>query len=89
MVWEWPECQPFADGSGNWLGAIDWIARTIEALSTDFVSIGQAERATATGHPLADDSANGFITDPPYYDAVPYAFLSDFFYVWLRRILEK
>ena len=32
-------------------------------------------------------SANAFITDPPYYDAVPYAYLSDFFYVWLRRML--
>src|SRR5208337_1373172 len=38
--------------------------------------------------PLADNSANGLITDPPYYDAVPYAFLSDYFYVWLRRTLK-
>jgi adenine-specific DNA methylase len=88
MVWEWPECQPFADGSGNWLGAIDWIARTIDALSTDYVSTGQAESASATAHPLADDSVNVFVTDPPYYDAVPYAFLSDYFYVWLRRTLK-
>lgn len=89
MVWEWPECQPFADGSGNWLGAINWIALTIGALSTEFVSTGQVERASATAHPLANDSANGFITDPPYYDAVPYAFLSDYFYVWLRRTLQN
>ena len=38
-------------------------------------------------HPLPDDSASAFVTDPPYYDAVPYAYLSDFFYVWLRRTL--
>ena len=38
-------------------------------------------------HPLPDDSAHAFVTDPPYYDAVPYADLSDFFYVWLRRSL--
>ncbi len=88
MVWEWPECQPLAHGSGNWLGAINWIALTIEALSTEFVSTGQVERVSATTHLLADDSANGFITDPPYYDAVPYAFLSDYFYVWHRRILK-
>ena len=36
-------------------------------------------------HPLPADAAHAFITDPPYYDAVPYAYLSDFFYVWLRR----
>src|SRR5439155_2522504 len=45
--------------------------------------------ASATHHPLPDDSAHGFITDPPYYDAVPYSYLSDFFYVWLRRALGK
>ena len=47
----------------------------------------QAERASATAHPLPDDAANALVTDPPYYDAVPYAHLSDFFYVWLRRSL--
>jgi hypothetical protein len=36
---------------------------------------------------LPDDSAAAFVTDPPYYDAVPYAYLSDFFYVWMRRTL--
>lgn len=36
-------------------------------------------------HPLPNDSADAMITDPPYYDAVPYAHLSDYFYVWLRR----
>src|SRR3990172_1159571 len=36
---------------------------------------------------MPNDSANAYITDPPYYDAVPYAYLSDFFYVWLRRSL--
>jgi len=46
-----------------------------------------AQQAGAASHPLPSDSANAFITDPPYYDAVPYAFLSDFFYVWLRRNL--
>jgi hypothetical protein len=43
--------------------------------------------ASAVNHPLPDDSVNAFITDPPYYDAVPYADLSDFFYVWLKRSL--
>ena len=50
-------------------------------------TIGHAERASATSHPLPDDIASAFITDPPYYDSVPYAELSDFFYVWLKRTL--
>ena len=47
--------------------------------------MGHVERASAVHHPLPNDSADALITDPPYYDAVPYSHLSDFFYVWLRR----
>ena len=53
--------------------------------SFDQHTTGTAHQASATHHPLPDDSAHGFVTDPPYYDAVPYSYLSDFFYVWLRR----
>lgn len=87
IVWEWPECQPMADGSGNWEGAINWIALTVEALALGPRVTGHTENASAVRHPLPNDSARCLFTDPPYYDAVPYADLSDFFYVWLRRIL--
>jgi len=86
IVWEWPECNPWGNGSGNWEGAIGWIWRVIEA---NDISVNpdncNAETASATTHPLPDDSAHGFFTDPPYYDAIPYADLSDFFIPWLRR----
>src|SRR5690606_23182562 len=49
---------------------------------------GQVQAASATRHPLPDESAHLWFTDPPYYDAVPYADLSDFFFVWLRRGLR-
>ena len=48
---------------------------------------GQIEQASATSHPLPNDAAQAFVTDPPYYDAIPYGDLSDFFYVWMRRSL--
>ena len=89
IVWEWPECNPWAKGSGNWQGAVDWITRVIEANVTSLSQAGYSERASATSHPLPDDAASAFVTDPPYYDAVPYADLSDFFYVWLKRTLGK
>ena len=44
---------------------------------------------SATQHTLPDDSADAVVTDPPYYDSVPYADLSDFFFVWLKRSLGK
>jgi hypothetical protein len=43
------------------------------------------QRCNAANHTCADESVSCFATDPPYYDAVPYADLSDFFYVWLKR----
>ena len=43
------------------------------------------EQFSATNHPLPNDSAQCFFTDPPYYDAIPYADLSDFFLVWIKR----
>ena len=50
-------------------------------------NVGQVQPADATGHPLPDQAANIWFTDPPYYDAVPYAHLADFFFVWLKRAL--
>ena len=87
MVWDFTEVNPFCDSSGNWLGAVEWIAKVCESGEMTWTSSAQARTASATRNPLPDDSADAFITDPPYYDAVPYAYLSDFFYVWLRRSL--
>jgi adenine-specific DNA methylase len=88
MIWDYAESAPFCDSTGGFDGAVEWVAKVCEAnvLGT---AAGQAEAASAVSHPLADDSAHAFITDPPYYDAVPYAYLSDFFYVWLRRCLFR
>jgi adenine-specific DNA methylase len=50
---------------------------------------GHVEVASAHSIPLPDDISQIFFTDPPYYDAVPYADLSDFFYVWLKRTVSN
>jgi len=47
--------------------------------------MASVQRADAASHPLPDHSVDIWFTDPPYYDAVPYSYLSDFFYVWLKR----
>lgn len=89
MIWEYPECSLFEKGSGNYQGACEWIALGLENLVAGIETIGQATRSSAMEHPLPDDSCAAFITDPPYYNAVPYADLSDFFYVWLKRTLPQ
>ena len=88
MVWDFCETNLWADASGNWDGATDWVARVIAQEANAYSSEGHVEQASATHHPLPDDTASAVVTDPPYYDAVPYAYLSDFFFVWQRRILN-
>jgi adenine-specific DNA methylase len=88
MVWDFCEANPFCDATRSLDSMIEWVAEVAENEVAKNQNC-QSTIASATKHPLPDDSANAFITDPPYYDAVPYAFLSDFFYVWLRRTLEK
>ena len=67
------------------------ISRSLSAVpphgSNGFLSTGQVEAADAINQPLPDQAANIWFTDPPYYDAVPYAHLADFFFVWLKRAL--
>jgi hypothetical protein len=61
------------------------VAAVVEASTAD--STGQVALSDAVDHPLPDQTAAVWFTDPPYYFAVPYADLSDFFFVWLKRAL--
>src|SRR5207237_6749473 len=78
----------FGGSAGDWDAAVEHVLR---GLRNALVSHNRADvgRAAAQHHPLPTDCAHLLITDPPYYDAIPYADLSDFFYVWLRRMLHK
>jgi len=87
VVWDFAEANPFSGASADWDGAIEWITEFVEANSLG-QSSGIAVRASATNIPLPSGSASALITDPPYFAAIPYADLSDFFYVWLRRGLR-
>jgi putative DNA methylase len=85
MIFDWTEGVPFGDISGSWERSIGYIAEFIETEAKACSHKGSVEQSPAQHHPLADDSVQAFITDPPYYNAVPYADLSDFFYLWLRK----
>lgn len=84
MVWNFAEGNPFYDGPANVGAAAEWIAKALALLPA--VPAGTAMQHDACTDRL--DSTGWMIsTDPPYYDNVAYADLSDVFYVWLRRIL--
>ncbi|MGC8732805.1 MAG: DUF1156 domain-containing protein, partial [Halothiobacillaceae bacterium] len=84
MVWDFAELAPFGDASGSPEGALDWIVGVAEA-QADSGHPATVSRGSATALPWPDASFDAVITDPPYYDNVPYADISDFFYVWLKR----
>jgi len=84
FIWDFSETNPFGDASGDMAQAIDWIARVVEEVS-GVSGHASVERGSALALSHGDQTFDAIITDPPYYDNVPYGDLSDFFYVWLRR----
>ncbi len=84
MVWDYAEVNPFAGAAGDLVVSLAGIARTVEGLMVG--KPGCAVIADAQHQKLS--SGRCVSTDPPYYDNIGYADLSDFFYVWLRRALK-
>ena len=86
MVWDYVEANPFSRSSGNWLGQMMWVRKAIASAPDggegEVLQRDAAARIPEVHSPMV-------CTDPPYYDNVPYADLSDFFYVWLRHNLRN
>jgi len=87
MVWDFAESAPLSTSSGSWQSMYERTSYSIEQSYYFQPWTGSNQLANAALHPLPDDSGNFFFTDPPYYDAVPYSDLSDFFIVWLKRTM--
>ena len=83
MVWDFAEANPFSEGSGGW--GTTAIVEALSSPDSQTNDSGEVRRGSATALPWGDNSLDSIITDPPYYDNVPYADISDFFYVWLKR----
>jgi putative DNA methylase len=88
MVWDFAEATPFSGSTGGWDGAVEWVAAVVEKPAS-LGRLGQTAQADAAKAMLPDASAAIWFTDPPYYDAVPYADLADFFLVWLKQALPE
>ncbi len=88
MTWDYAETVSIGQSTGSFYGAIEKICRVIIRESNISESNSSSEKKSAQSYPLPDNSINYLFTDPPYYDAVPYADLSDFFIVWLKRTIK-
>lgn len=88
LPWDFAESNPLADSSGGFLQGVEWVAK--------FLEHSLQATACAPAPLLIRESAitavsgkfDQIVTDPPYYDAIPYSDLMDFFHVWLRRTLK-
>lgn len=84
MVWDYAEANPFCDSSGNWGAMLDWVWKTVENIHPGNSGVEVQSDAQAVIYP-----PNTVIsTDPPYYDNIAYADLSDFFFCWMKPSLK-
>jgi putative DNA methylase len=83
MTWDFPDVNPFANAAGDYGVSIEGVIKGIPWITEP---AGFAKQADATTQDISPDRV--ISTDPPYYDNIGYADLSDFFYIWLRRSLR-
>jgi putative DNA methylase len=89
IKWDFVETVTCSEKTGGYQGAIEWIARFIENASNFGKKSAAPKVLLASSMEKIHQDFDVILTDPPYYDAIPYSDLMDFFYIWLRRILYK
>ena len=87
MLWDYAEVNPFSGSSGSFETGWKYYLKVIEYCSQSSSTSAEITQSSATDLPHLDNFFDAVFTDPPYYDNVPYSYLSDFFYVWLKRTL--
>lgn len=86
LIWNFAEANVFSDSTGSWSGSLEWIPKVLENLA--FSAIGEVYLKSATEQ-IDRPTMPLISTDPPYYDNIGYADLSDYFYIWLRESLSS
>jgi adenine-specific DNA methylase len=87
IVWDFAEVAIFSNATGNYESGVNLVREVAENWARANPLLGQAQQADACSVPLPGCTALVLFTDPPYYDAIPYSDLSDFFFVWFKRVL--
>ena len=86
MIWDFIESNPFSNSSGNFTGQVGYLSKVVSS-SPSSANVATASQKDAATQSTSTDKV--ISTDPPYYDNIGYADLSDFFYVWLRRTVRS
>jgi adenine-specific DNA methylase len=88
LPWDFAESNPLADSSGGFLQGIEWVAKFVEHSLEATASAPAPTLIRESAITAVSGKFDQIVTDPPYYDAIPYSDLMDFFHVWLRRTLQ-
>lgn len=88
MVFDFPESNPFKESGGSPFNMVGWVIRYIESESNNTFSTELKNASSGDKEQFPEKFLDCVVTDPPYYDAIAYADLSDFFYTWLKRTLS-
>ncbi len=84
MTWDFAECNFFSESTGNFLGAIDWIQKAI----SEFIPKNTGRESQSDAQNIVLPAGSMISTDPPYYDNIGYADLSDFFFTWMKPAIR-
>jgi putative DNA methylase len=87
LTWDYPESNPLFEEAAGWRASMDAVQQVLANLPDGIPAT--VVRGNASDHPWHSQFLDAVITDPPYYDNISYADLSDFFYVWLKRAIGR
>ena len=88
IVWDYCEVNPLSETSGGFAAMLEWVARCFDHAVASAEASPEPAIARESAITLRHEDIDLICTDPPYYDAIPYSDLMDFFHVWLRRVLH-
>jgi len=89
LLWDFIETNPFSGSTGSFESRFKYFCKSIDFAAKTSEEPSIVRKGSATDLPYEDNSFDAILTDPPYYDNCPYAYLSDLFYVWLKRAIGE
>ena len=87
IVWDFAETNPLGTATGGYESALEWVARVSAHVCSAAIHCPSVDVLCEDAQEPSSEKVDIILTDPPYYDAIPYSDAMDFFYVWLRRSL--
>ncbi|MCC6545648.1 DUF1156 domain-containing protein [Candidatus Sumerlaeota bacterium] len=89
IIWDYCEGNPISQTTGNYLSNLEWLCEAWEHIMQASIASPTPKALNHSAIKMSDHQYDCIVTDPPYYDAIPYSDLMDFFYVWIKRFVSR